>query len=186
MPKRYRMRGSQYEFSPCGGPIDEPDQNAELFVAIGLATAAWGRMEHLLTALVMHLNKAGASEALHDPDPPNAFKRKVKLFEKWINTHPAYSHLKTNGTFFESLRELADHRNRIAHGHIRSIDKEADTLTIGLLSRSGKDAWSYGTCIMEIPAISEISALANIANRYFTSVADEVFLPDPDEQSQTP
>src|SRR5688572_4819112 len=79
MPKEYRLMGEDYKFSPTGGPIDSPKENADLFCTLGLAQAAWSRMEHMVTVLALHLNKEEASAALHDPDPADAFRRKLKL-----------------------------------------------------------------------------------------------------------
>lgn len=145
-------------------------------------------MELLVTALVMHINKEEASKALYDPDPANAFKRKTKLLETWITKHPPNAHLraKNDTSFFQRLRDLADHRNRIAHGHVESFDRETGIALVNSITRAGKDTWTTAIHKIDLGTIKSVGALANTANNYFMSIADEIFPRHDDAQPQTP
>jgi hypothetical protein len=177
MTGRYKLRGMPYQFEPTGGPIDDPDHAIDLFRALGLAIAAWARMEHLVTALTIHINKRAASKALHDPVPSNAFRRKLTLLEKWITKHPPYQHLQACGdsAFFEHLAELAIKRNIIVHGHIESYDPVTMILLVRGINSAGKDTWKASTRSFSLTDLSAIAGASNAANNYFASIADELF-----------
>jgi len=187
-PKRYRLGGTKFEFSPGGGPIDDHANHADLFNAIGLVTSAWARMENLLTALVLHVNKEAASKAIHEPDPSNAFSRKSKLLQAWITKHPPHSRLRTgkDASFFGQLRELADKRNAIAHGHLECFDRATTIATFKLICRIGKDTWEPRTYKIPMNDFAIIASLCNTANRYFISLADELFEGIEDAQPEKP
>ncbi len=188
MPKHYKLRGTHFEFHPEGGPIDDHANHADLFNAIGLVTCSWARMENLLTAIVLHVNNEEASKTLHEPDPSNAFSRKSKLLQDWITKHPPHNHLRTgnDANFFGHLRELADKRNAIAHGHLESFDRAIATATFKVIRRVGKDRWGLRTYNIPMSDFAIIADLCNIANAYFTSLADDRFGSAEDAQPERP
>jgi hypothetical protein len=92
MAKRYRVRNSKkgFEVHASGGPIDDPAGARELFYRLGLAAATWARMELMLDAFLMRVNKASESVKLYNPIHPISFKRKVQLAKTWLR-HPKIS-----------------------------------------------------------------------------------------------
>jgi hypothetical protein len=137
-------------------------------------------MEHMVTALTIHINKAEASAALHEPDPADAFKRKVKLLENWLMNHPAYAAVVDDwhARFFLRLKEMAETRNTIIHGHLRAYDRSARKFEIGIIRRAGKDTWRVQTVQFHIEALQEIADLSNMANKELVRIADAIFLKD--------
>jgi hypothetical protein len=188
MTKRFQLRGTDFNFSADGGPIDEHAEHLDLFGAIGFAVSAWARMETMLTALVMHVNKDEASNALYEANPQNAFTRKLTVLENWLTKHPPHARLRAKGdtNLFAKLRGLAERRNLIAHGLVESYDRARDLVTIKQVTRVGRDEWQLRTYETPVADIRIVGQLANTANRYFISLADDLFGRPEDAQSQTP
>jgi len=134
MSPTFKLRGGKFTFTPLDGPIDQ-EPRSPLFDEIGHAILACARLEFLVTALVMHVNKEGASKALHDPDPWATHKALLKLLFKWLREHPEYATLAPmhDEKFYDALLADADLRNEFAHSFLESIDANG-ALSIGAQS----------------------------------------------------
>ena len=174
MAHRFKIKG--YEFTPLGGPIDDNAQNP-IFSEIGMAFTAWARMEHMLLALVIHINKKKTSEHLYDPDPVSKFKELIKLLRKWIKCHEDYKSLEIAGTkiMFSELIEVATNRNILAHGKIETIDPNSQLIRLKSLKRTGKNQWEARDIDLHFDAIKAITTWANLANSYFVECGKVLF-----------
>ena len=163
MNKSYRLGDTDYEFTPTGGPIDTPSENCDLFFTLGLAVAAWARMEHTLTALVMHVNKEAASATFYEKDPPETFRRKLKLLRKWIEKHDRLEHIRseTYSAFFDRLGELAEVRNSITHGFIQAFDAPSGEFQLKGLRRSDPDVWQFKSTDYNIKMLHVLADLSS-------------------------
>ena len=117
----FKLADTDHQFTPLGGPIDQ-DARSNLFTDIGHAIAAQARLEYLVTALTIHVNKSAVSDVLHDPDPADRHRRMLKLLRKWLTQHPEYSPLRLfeDDTFYQGLVESAKFRNKLVHGFLES------------------------------------------------------------------
>jgi hypothetical protein len=177
MSKSYRPRNTNYKFTPTGGPIDTPEESRNLFYALGLAVAAWARMEHTLTAMVMHVNKEAASTVLYEKDPPEAFRRKLKLLRKWLDKHPELETTRSeiDQEFFQSLFDLAEVRNAITHGFIQAFDEPTGEFNLKALKRTGPDVWKFQSADYNIKTLEALTDLSRTANLALLATADTIF-----------
>ena len=148
-----------------------------LYSDIGHAIAAQSRVEHLVTSLVLHINKASASEVLHDPDPSHQYKRLLKLLRKWPTKHPDYARFEflSDDKFYTGLLENADTRNKFAHGFLDSIDPTDGSFIVCGFKKSGEDLWSVHKTCFAAGAPSALSNLAILAAHHFVEVAKVIF-----------
>ena len=185
----FRLRDREYTFTPLGGPLDQEPQHT-LFHELGYALACWARMEHMLTTLVIHINKEAASEALYDPDPQAKFSGMIRLLRKWISQHPGYSHLASpeDARFFEVLLEESNLRNELAHSFLDAIDPTTGSFTMCRLKRTGKNTWEPITTTYLPEAPGYLAKQATTATRHFVEIAKVVFDPpdDPGAPPETP
>jgi len=185
----FTLKGTQYTFKPLSGPLEETPR-PKIFSDIGYALASWARMEHLLTTLVIHINKQKSSAILHDPDPSSKFAKLLGLYGKWLGKHSAYAHLKTphDKAFFTGLFEMAKFRNALAHGVLILCNEATGKFRLLSLSRIGVDTWKAREDEYEIEALKRFSELTNIAHRRFIEVAELLFekVDPPQSQSGTP
>jgi hypothetical protein len=176
MNPTFEIRDTAYAFTPLGGPIDK-DPNAPVFAWIGHAIAAQARLEHLVTSLVMHVNKRDASEALHDPDPRHQYKALLKLLRKWLRNHPAYAKHKLfdDDQFYQGLLKDADLRNEFAHGFLEHVDADTGNFTMCILEKHGADEWTARKVIFAPMMPRMLSTQASLATRHFVEVAKMIF-----------
>gem|GEM_PF-19754 len=174
MATRYRLEGRSFNFSPFGGPIDAPEENKLFFQNLGLAVAAWARMEHTLTILTLHINKEASSKELYDKNPVLVFKKLAELLETWLNKHPEYEDFQLDHNFFEKLRELSDVRNDIIHGSIESINHDDHIVVVSRIKRKGKDVWEPYKITYSLKAFESLLELADLANKQFNVIFENV------------
>jgi len=186
----FRLRGRNYTFTPLGGPLDQEPQHP-LFHQLGYALACWSRMEHMLTTLVIHINKEAASKSLYDPDPQAKFSGMIRLLRKWISQHPGYSHISSpdeDAKFFEILLEESKLRNELAHSFLQAINPATGSFTMCRLQRKGKNEWEPTTTTYSPEAPSYLATQATTAARHFVEIAKILFDPPdaPGSPVQTP
>lgn len=176
MNPTFRLKGTSHQYTPLGGPIDE-ENKPSVFAEIGHAIAAQSRVEHLVTSLVLHVNKPSASEVLHDPDPSHQYKRLLKLLRKWLTEHPTYKKFEflSDDKFYTGLLENADTRNNLAHGFIESIDPKDGSFIVCSFKKSGPDTWRVQKTCFAACAPAALSELATLAAYHFVEVAKAIF-----------
>ena len=178
MTKRYRLVNSQNDFEvhASGGPIDSPKTAAALFMALGHASAAWARMELMLDAVLMRINKVAESNELYNPVHPVGFKQKVDLMKKWLD-HPKLSPHKE--TFRETLiifKELANSRNDFLHSDIRAFDTATGQFTVANIKVMGNDTFRVREMDFNIEGVR---VLADLSCRGALALSDWLDLLDP-------
>jgi hypothetical protein len=183
----FQLKGRDYAISTTGGPIDLPEDCPELFQTLGYTVAAWGRMEFLLDAILLHINKEKESPILYSPHHPVAFKRKVDLLKAWINKHPAYLQIGTDyGETLPLLKELAISRGESIHGLIEKYDMATGEFTITGLKVLGNDDFVFKTQVSSLKKLQAISYLARTATMMLTQLAEDLFPKESDEQPEKP
>jgi hypothetical protein len=105
-----------------------------LFLALGLAAAAWARLEKHINSILIQVNKRQHSNeitALYDPNYPTKFSDKIRLLKKYFNQHPALKDFREKITNFASdAKKLSIDRNIYLHSVIQSYDKDAKILEL--------------------------------------------------------
>ena len=183
----FRLAGGTYAFSPIGGPIDQ-NPRPQLIDDIGFALMSWSRMEFMLTHIVIHINKEGASKTLYNPDPQSKFTGMVKLLRKWLSSHVALAHVTTlyDNSFFDHLIELASVRNEMTHGFLDAIDPTTGIFTMRVMQRVNPNEWKAKSIEFNATTATELAAQSNLAMKHFVAMAETLFPQAPDEQPQTP
>lgn len=184
----YRIQGQTLAVTPMGGPLDH-DPKPCVIADIGAALAAFTRLEYMVCAVGLHINKKEASAALHDPDPSEKFSRMIKLVRKWLSQHPDLAHTWPPGSdfMFDELAKDADMRNALAHNFLHSFDPDIGNVELIGIKRTGKDEWEHRAYDVSINHIRGLAQRATMATRHFVTIADSLFLrPDNDEPQQTP
>ena len=185
--QRFYLKDYDYDFCTSGGPIDEPSNYVDLFQAIGHANACWARMEHMIDALLLQLNKEAFSEEIYEPDHPRAFAKKIDLLKSWFNKHDK---LKKNSSdmmaILPKLKEAARTRHSIVHGLIESYDTQTEELTLKGIRFIGNDEFRGTKITMNIKVIRALGGTSNAAYRLLADVALDVFVPNALTQFRTP
>lgn len=185
----FQLSDLSYEFLAFGGPIDEPSSYPELFQAIGHASACWARMEHLIDALLVHINKEAFSKAIYSDTHPVAFKAKVDLLKRWFNNHPELNaHSDDVMAVMPKIKQLADTRNLLMHGATQSFNKATGEIVLKTISPlgKGKDTFRCATEHLNVAAALTISEVTTKANLFLTALASQVFVPDALTRFRTP
>lgn len=138
---------------------------------------AWSRLEYIVTALAIHINKKATSEIIYDPDPKTKLRDLLKLVRKWLVRHPEYAGLKSavDDQFLDLLYKDIDLRNNLVHGFLESVDSRDGTFTVRALKRSGKDTWSALTMTYGVQIPAYLASQATLASRHFTEICKVVF-----------
>lgn len=170
------LMGTQYEFKPLSGPLEQTPR-PDFFADFGYALAAWSRMEHLLTLLVIHINKKASSAILHEPDPQAKFTKLLKLYGKWMGRHPEFAPMRSphSEVFFQGLLKQADIRNEFAHGAVSHYDEATGDFKLLLTKRVGPDTWRMRETKYAGEVLKRFSHLTNLAHRHFVEVAKALF-----------
>ena len=184
---QFEIKGQDYQFWAFGGPIDNPSDARELFPAIGHAISSWARMEHIIDALLVHLNKAAYAQELYEPDYPRNFKRKVELLQHWFKGHPELKqHADAVKSVLPIIKTTAHTRHLLAHGSIDSYDATTRKITFKSIRPHGNDSFSARTETLHIDGVLAVAELANTCNKFLAALAMDVFGPNADERFQRP
>lgn len=184
---QFEIKGRNYRFWAFGGPIDNPSDANELFQTIGHAISSWARMEHIIDALLVHLNKAAYAQELYEPDHPRNFKKKVELLQHWFKEHPELKlHADAVKSVLPKIKITAHTRHLLAHGSIDSYDATTREITFKSIRPRGNDSFSVQTETLHIKGVLAVAELANAGNRFLAALAMDVFGPDADERFQRP
>ena len=178
MSLTYRLRGSKidFSFSPTGGPIDDTSLHVrELFEKLGRAAAAWGRMEFLLDAILVHINKASESGELYEPRHAFGFKNKVDLLKDWLDHPKLLANKELNKKVLSLTKELANSRNEILHSHLKHYDAATQVFTIQNIQFMGNDIFHVRECQLKLEALDVLADLANRSTLALTEIAGAVF-----------
>lgn len=172
----YRLSGTNHTFTPFDGPLDKPPPS-ELLDDIGRAIMAFSRLEYIVTALAIHINKRSASAILHDDDPNAKLSSMLKLVRRWLTKHPEYAALAdaADPEFFDLLLKEVNLRNEIVHGLLESIDTDAQTFPTRRIKRSGKDNWSAQTGTYSLQTPKYLASQATLAARHFNELCKALF-----------
>lgn len=178
MSLTYRLRHSEIDFSfaPTGGPIDDATPEASVvFEKLGRAAAAWARMEFLLDAILLHINKASESADLYNARHAFGFKNKVDLLKRWLD-HPALAPTKDLTKKVLSLtKELANSRNEILHSHLKAYDPATGVFTIQTIEFKGDDVFRVREGEFKLQALDVLFDLANRSTLALTEIGNAVF-----------
>jgi len=182
---QFEIKGHDYQFWAFGGPIDNPSDASDLFQAIGHAISSWARMEHIIDALLVHLNKAAYAQELFEPDYPRNFKKKVKLLQDWFKGHPELkSHADAVKSVLPIIKTTAHTRHLLAHGSIDSYDATTQEITFKSIRPRGNDNFLAQTETLPIEGVLAVAELANASNKFLAALAMDVFGPDSEERFQ--
>lgn len=170
------LMGTQYEFMPLSGPLEQTPR-PRFFADFGYALAAWSRMEHLLTSLVIHINKKASSAILHEPDPQAKFTGLLKLYGKWIRRHPEFAPLGSphSEAFFLGLFKQAEIRNEFVHGTITHYDEATGEFKLVHTKRIAPDTWRMRDTTYPGEVLKRFSDRTNLAHLHFVEVAKVLF-----------
>jgi hypothetical protein len=178
MSLTYRLQHSEidFSFSPTGGPIDEGSPEVSvLFEKLGRAAAAWARMEFLLDAILLHINKAGESQKLYNGRHAFGFKNKVDLLKRWLD-HPSLAPTKELTKKVLSLaKELANSRNEILHSHLKVYDPRTGVFIIQTIEFKGDDVFHVHEGEFKVQALDVLFDLANRTTLALTEIANSIF-----------
>ena len=184
---QFEIRNYDYQFWAFGGPIDDPKDAPELFQAIGHAISSWARMEHIIDALLVHLNKAAYAQEFYEPDHPRNFKKKTELLKSWFKGHPELkSHADDVMSVLAIMKTTAHTRHLLAHGSIDSYNAATRQITFKSIRPHGNDNFSARTETLHIEGVLAVAELANTSNKFLVALAMDVFGPDADERFQKP
>lgn len=173
MLPEYRLAGTSYRLRPLHGPLEQLDSDT-VYMAIGRFITEWSRMEHLIIALALHLNKKEASPALHDPDPKMAFKRIVALLRRWLTSNTtARPPAPISPAFFDHLIGYSDTRNFLAHGFLS--ERCGGLLTFQSITRSGPAGYEVKSLRIELEAVHQGATLIKQATLALIEIANVVF-----------
>lgn len=184
---QFEIRGGSYQFWAFGGPIDSPSDHPEVFEAIGHAIASWARMEHMIDALLMHLNKEAFSAEVYESDYPRNFKKKANLLKDWFKKHPELGDLTESVlAVLPKIKSVAQVRHFIAHASIERYDDETGEIWFNSIRFQGDDNFECKKETLRIEGVRTVGELANRANLFLVAIAQEVFVPDASERFQKP
>lgn len=173
---------SLHEYLYIGGPIERPEQNQEILLAIGHAAASWARMEQHLDGILQHINKEAHSGNLNlfDPDHPRPFGAKLRLLKSYFNKHPALSaYRETVQDFICGLKKLAPVRNEIMHSVLENYDSQTRRYTInGVVYQKASNDFRHRRRDAPIENILSFTRLVNLAHYGLCEVSKELFTPD--------
>ena len=184
---QFEIKDSNYQFWAFGEPIDNPSDARELFQAIGHAISSWARMEHMIDALLVHLNKEAYAQELYEPDYPRNFKKRVELLQRWFKGHPELKpHADAMESVLPKMKTTAHTRHLLAHGSIDSYDATTREITFKSIQPRGNDSFSAQTETLHINGVYAVAELANAGNKFLAALAMEIFGPNADERFQRP
>ena len=184
---QFEIKGHDYQFWAFGGPIDIPSDASDLFQAIGHAISSWARMEHIIDALLVHLNKEAYAQELYEPDHPRNFRKKADLLKSWFKGHPELkSHADAVMSVLPKIKTTAHTRHLLAHGSIDSYDATTQEITFKSIRPRGDDNFSVRTETLHFEGVLAVAELANAGNKFLAALAMDVFGPDADERFQRP
>lgn len=159
MAKRYRLDSPniKFEVHASGGPIDDPESAAELFQALGHASAAWARMEFMLDAVLLRINKISESPSLYNPLHPTGFKQKIERIKKWL-VHPKLApHKEIMHKTLVIMKELSQPRNEFLHSDVRSYDRSTGIFSIANMKSIGDDRMRLKEINYHIDAVTHLT-----------------------------
>jgi len=137
---QFEIKDSNYKFWAFGGPIDSHADHPELFQAIGHAISSWARMEHILDALLVHLNKKAYAQDIYQPDHPRNFSKKADLLKKWFNRHPELKEYADDVmSVMPKMKTTAQTRHFLAHSSIEAYDAKSREITFKSIRPRGDD-----------------------------------------------
>jgi hypothetical protein len=174
--------GRVFHFLFDGGPISNPKTAHDVFIALGIGTAAWARLEQHVDAVIIQINKTQHSHEkldLYDPEHPRPFTDKIRLLKRYFKKHPALqNHKKEIDQLLRGLPALAETRNIFAHGNLEKFDPKTEVARFRII-RTKKDD------VIEIqaftPPLSELMGFADLvsqANKLLRTISAEVFTAD--------
>ncbi len=176
-----------YTFQFTGGPIDNPDQAGQAWIALGHAAAAWARLEQQIDALLFQLNKAQHSEELYNPEHPIAFGNKIKMLKRWFNQHPALKERTQDIRDLTSrLKSLGAERNAMLHSILEGYSPDTETLTFRSLRFEGDGNFKIKLHKTSLKSVSSFAAVTNTANKWLWEISSELFTPDGIERLRKP
>lgn len=178
----YSIEGHGYSFTPFDGPLDGGSD--ELFADLGRAVMCWARVEHLLIALALHINKEAASAQLYDRDPQSKLWELLKLVAKWTNAHPKYADLR--GAFDQRLMEVARAdsklRNEIVHSLLESVNSDGSFL-LKRFERVGKNEWLGHAYTYDAKTLGYLLRQGTTLGRHINEVFEHVLSKERNERS---
>jgi hypothetical protein len=179
---RYRLRG---------GPIDTPAEDAEVFLALGRAFAAWSRTEQHIDAIILQVNKANHSTPeldLFDPKHPVPFADKIKLLKRYFRRHPALAQFRDDIVdIADGLKAFAEQRNDWAHSILQEYDRDSKRITFNLIRYQHKTRDFL--CREKVTPIQLVDAVANhciAANKLLSSISSQLFTVEGAEMLRMP
>jgi hypothetical protein len=159
-----------HHFLLNGGPINQPNTAAPAFLALGLAAAAWGRLEQHIDAILLQVNKEQHSDeilALYDPNHPKPFTDKIRLLKTYFNEHPALAELKERiRSFASAARSLSKERNDYIHGIFERYDEQSRTVYLHAIRPKfdRQNPYLFTITLSEVP-LETLKGFADIVNR---------------------
>ncbi len=171
----FRLKDRGYKFKPLGGPLDETTDDP-IFRELGYAFIAWSRLEHLLTTLILHINKDAINPLLATEDPPTKFKEMLDFLKKWM-TDSSLAHIRTehDETLFKGLKELTNTRNEWHHSTLEEVDPKTGDFKMCRLTRIKKNIWQPVTTTYSRLALKTFTEQTIRATKHFVEVAKVIF-----------
>jgi len=183
MVRRYRLRGLDIEwiFPASGGPVDEPEDALEFLAAIGHAIASFGRFEHLLDAIIIHINKPADSESIYREHPRTAFGLKIDVLKRWLNQHPPYKAIAERyGSALPDFEKMWVLRNQIAHCYYEAYNSSTRTAAARHIIANRKGELEFRDWAPTVDDVKEITQCANDGYLILNAIAESLF-PEGDE-----
>jgi hypothetical protein len=172
-----------------GGPISNPEGAEPVFLALGLAAAAWARLEQHLDAVIIQINKTLHSDErlnLYDPEHPRPFTDKIKLLKRYFKKHPALQkHRKVAHDLLQALPKFALERNSYIHSNMENFDPKTQVVTFRNLHTKKNDAVIIERFTPPLQQIVSFAAAISRANKALRTISTEVFTADAIQQLRT-
>ena len=165
----------ELDFTLVGGPLEAPDDHAQLFAALGFAGSAWARLEQQLDIILIHINKEQHSPRLYQAEYPIAFERKVKLAKRWFNQHPPLKPYRDDIRLFTSkVKEIAPIRNHLLHSILQDWDTDKQVATMQAIKFEGNDTFRVRRRAVRLTTIKNFGNVANRANKFLSHVTRKI------------
>ena len=182
--------GQPIEFLFDGGPIGDPQPAEVAFLALGLITASWARLEQHLDAVIIQINKTHHSNEqlrLYDPAHPRPFNDKIRLTKRYFSNHPALQkHKEVIGELIKMLSQLASERNVFLHSNLEKYDPESGTVSFRNLQMSKNDDLTVTRHEVPLKALQSFPAWVAEANGKLCTISAELFTSAALEQLRRP
>ena len=174
-----------------GGPIDNPESNAEIFFRVGRAAASWARMEQHIDAILIQINRENHSDEildLYNSRHPGTFDDKIKMLKRYFNRHPGLAkHKDTVIDCATGLKALSKDRNKLLHRVLEDYDPTRDVFVLnGTQYRPKTDDFLSTYEVFPAERFRKFTELVNLAHYRLCEVSKDLFVPNVVAQLQRP